>query len=422
MNTHRLTLVRLVVIAIACAVVGIASVATGTALATVLPDGRVYEAVSPIVPGIETNVDVPEPGSEDLSTNFEHGVTASMPFEVSSDGNRVVYAGDPASVGGDGHYGAGGGNEFLATRAPDGGWTADDLQLEGRQIQYQAFSSDLSVGVSGSKPLIESANQSFLLYAHPTSAGVVGEYWPFITDFSSAVARQNNAKLGSYGNGGLFNSGANAGTPESATFSHLLFEANNALTPNAIEAGPEYNNLYDNVDMAELHLVNVLPKRASEPSASFGSARAPQTQGPDPPDLSNVISNDGSRIFWSSLELVREEESGNVLYGRPKSLYVRLNDTQSQSPLGPKDECMVPADACTVQVDASVGGGGFFWTASADGSKVFFTKGDPTGELYEYDLDNGETTDLTPGVQVAGVAGASEDGEYIYYADTSNES
>ena len=74
---------------------------------------------------------------------------------------------------------------------------------------------------------------------------------------------------------------------------------------------------------------------------------------------------DGSRIFWS-----------NTNTG---ALYVREN-TQPQSPIA-EGRCTVPTDACTVQVAAA----GEFLTASADGSKVFFTN----GELYEYDLQTG---------------------------------
>ena len=112
-----------------------------------------------------------------------------------------------------------------------------------------------------------------------------------------------------------------------------------------------------------------------------------------------MISTDGSRIFWTALE-PPAEKSGQI-EERPKAVYVREDAT---SP-----------DAATVQVDAAVGGGGFFWTASTDGSKAFFTKGD----LYEYDVDNGQTADLTPGVEVLGVLGASDDGEYVYYVDSS---
>ncbi len=61
-----------------------------------------------------------------------------------------------------------------------------------------------------------------------------------------------------------------------------------------------------------------------------------------------------------------------------------------------------------------MGGGGDFWTASTDGSKAFFTKGD----LYVYDVTSGQATDLTPGVDVLGVVGTSDDGEYVYYVDS----
>ena len=101
-------------------------------------------------------------------------------------------------------------------------------------------------------------------------------------------------------------------------------------------------------------------------------------------DLSHVISADGSRVFWTDLTT--------------NGLYMRENPTSS--------------DAKTVEIAA----GGRFWTASADGSRVFYTNGD----LYEYEVENGQTTDLTPGVEVVGVVGASEDGEYLYYVDSSD--
>lgn len=71
----------------------------------------------------------------------------------------------------------------------------------------------------------------------------------------------------------------------------------------------------------------------------------------------------------------------------------------------------------TVQVDEAVGGGGRFWTATGDGSKVFFTK----GSLYEYDVNTGATINLTPGVEIQGVIGVSEDGEYAYYVDNADD-
>ncbi len=56
-------------------------------------------------------------------------------------------------------------------------------------------------------------------------------------------------------------------------------------------------------------------------------------------------------------------------------------------------------------------GPGAYWTASADGSLVYFTNGD----LYQYDTNTAQTTDITPGGEVQGVLGASEDGSYVYF-------
>jgi hypothetical protein len=116
----------------------------------------------------------------------------------------------------------------------------------------------------------------------------------------------------------------------------------------------------------------------------------------------------------------------------------------------------VPADACTVQLDAAQGGsgasgGGYFWAATDNSNRVFFTDcsrltADSTAhgetaciekqeessrpkftgnDLYEYDFEKPvgqRLTDLTVdhnpgdplGANVQGVVGTSEDGSYVY--------
>ncbi len=147
------------------------------------------------------------------------------------------------------------------------------------------------------------------------------------------------------------------------------------MTPEAVDGGKTENNLYDSID-GRLRLVNVLPNGTSKPNTIFGSPTERPEESPeeDSPDFSHVISADGSRIFWSSLKAEGQPDEG-----QPEALYVRENDAQPQSPVNVQGECTVLADACTVQVDAAKpgalgsSGGGRFWTASSDGSKVFFT-------------------------------------------------
>ena len=173
----------------------------------------------------------------------------------------------------------------------------------------------------------------------------------------------------------------------SSDSSHMLFLANDALT-GASEGRPaaeggaggtyeKENNLYDSVD-GQLQLVNVLPNGTTHADATFGGGASAGLNGVK---FSHVISNDGSRIFWTDLT------TGHI--------YVRENGTS------------------TVEISPD----GKYQTASSNGSVVFYTNGD----LYEYELEGAKTTDLTPGVQVEKVIGASEDGKYVYYETTSGE-
>jgi hypothetical protein len=145
------------------------------------------------------------------------------------------------------------------------------------------------------------------------------------------------------------------------------------------------------------------------------------------PDLRHAISDSGSRVFWT------EEQNSE-----PRRLYVRDIKTRE-----------------TLELDAQSGVSGgqphaTFQTASADGTKVFFTdaqrltsdsgavekeEGSPVkADLYVFELPpegqpltKGQLRDLTPegihgesaGVQGfangGGVLGASNDGSYVYF-------
>ena len=403
-----------------------------------LPDGRVFEMVTPLN-NHDANVYAPEAITEEMHPG-EGDVTTTLPFRASIEGSAVAYAGD-ATTGGMGDTGAAEGDEYVARRAAAGGWSqvnaeplgvssegANDL-TGGKSTYYQAFSNSLSVGILQSGELGEAVLSGgvpanyHMLYAH-----AIGEAGAAPL-FTVTPPDRSEEEFGSYevpkiypGAHGVFAfAGASAGLSEGAAgSSELLFEANDALTANAADGGMRANNLYVSVS-GRLSLVNVLPDGMAVPDATFGG---PELQRPfaNEPDFSGVVSGDGSRVFWTDLA--------------SHDLFVRLNPTRPQSPLSASGDCLVAEDACTVEVDSAVpgaagsSGGGQFWTASSDGSLVFFTdesqltigstaaSGEP--DLYEYEVPTGRLTDLTAHsggpAGVRAVIGTSKDGARVYFA------
>ncbi len=362
-----------------------------------LPDGRVYEMVSPLeAQGAE--VYVPEAG------NGPYPTPTTMPFQAAASGEAVAYVGAPAA-GGSGSVGAHAGNEYLARRTATG-WVAQDLTPPSdASSTYLAFSGDLSTGVLESREGL-AAQAPAGGYDDLYTFGE-GGYQPLIAAKPPHRSPEEFESAGTVGprGAGLAFAGA------SADFGDLLFEANDALSGGA-DPGRGADDLYEWVG-GHLSMVNLLPKGEEAPDATFG---APNESGEpaDPPDFSHAISEDGSRVFWTDLntEVTPEDPAGVT------RLFVRQDG------------------ASTVQVDAprggaGPGGGGRFWTASGDGSRVFFTDADTAGltagtvsgsgvNLYEYDVAGGELTDLTEAAHagVLGVVGASEDGSHVYFVAT----
>jgi hypothetical protein len=372
----------------------------GVAGAEQLPDGRVYERVSSLA---QYGAEVYPPFTTGVGSQYTT-LRTLLPFQAASDGNRVAYPGAP-SVGGNELGGEKGGNEYMATRSPSGGWSQSNLAPAGHpSAVFQAFSADLSTGfLDAMEPLSPDApgfgevlqhNQNYdVLYETGTAED---DYVPYLTakpPYRSIATFHTAGQVYRYeanpgtdgGRGSTSQLVAFAGA--SADSSHALFMANDALTGAsegrpAAEGGPgepfeKEDNLYESVD-GQLRLVNVLPDGSTHANATFGGPLIVDAGGTK---FSHVISSDGSRIFWTDL--------------RTGHIYVRENDAK------------------TVEVSSA----GAYQTATSDGSAVFYTNGD----LYEYQLEGARTTDLTPGVPVERVIGASENGEYIYYVTNSGE-
>jgi hypothetical protein len=374
-------------------------VAHGPALAAVpLPDGRVWEMVSPLAKnGGEINgIDgvVPDEGLP------EGGIV-----QASANGSLITYVSLLAFAGSSGGepQGAPLASQYLSTRMQDGWSTAnitttansDTYSPAGSGAPYRAFSSDLSLGLmqNGSPspvenpPLIDSPPRYQNYYMRNNLSG------KFVEAILTKPPQEEP---------GQFFLELVGVTPD---LRHVAVKTEAALTP---EATPqERRNLYEWSSNwpQSLEPINVLPEAGHSGQTAGGGAWLGMGN-----DENHTISSDGSRVFWSQPATAR--------------LFVRKNMGTDQ--------------ATTVQVDASregedPGEQGEFKTASSDGSRVFFTDknrltpGSTAGrssaheDLYMFDVNTEQLTDLTidtsdpEGASVLGVLDASEDGSYVYF-------
>jgi hypothetical protein len=376
-----------------------------------LPDNRIYEMVTP---GSNYNADVyvPDALGPAFVNNAGESVT-ELPFQVSLSGEAVAYVADP-TVEGTGDTGDGEGNEYISRRLPNGSWGApQDIEPGGIDSAfYEGFSGSLSLGIMQAGSYLEStiaplseqapAEGYAVLYAHNTATTLFSPLFTTRPPDRSPSEFQTSKIPTIYPVAP--NELAYAGM--SAYSNEYLFEANDALTPNAPASIETANNLYASKN-GRLSMVNVLPDGTAAPGATFGGPPK-GIPGENPPDFEGAISSDGSKIFWTY------QNSGH------SSLYVSEN-------VGSPTEKAVEVDASQM---SGGGGGGQFWAANKEGSKVFFTAPDTAKlttttisgsgvNLYEYQVAPRRLVDLTAtsNAQVEGVLGEGENKhqEYTLY-------
>jgi hypothetical protein len=414
---HEKILIVLLCVLILCALALAAQIPLlkGMASAEGLPDSRVYEMVTP-PENHDADVYVPLGLPSELVPNAGEFKTP-LPFQAATNGEAVAYVAAP-TVNGTGNSGLGKGDEYLSKRLPQGGWGKPvNLQPLGEKgavansAFYQAFSSELTLGIldSGSYEELEAPLLSPLapgkgytvLYSHALRSE---SYQPF---FTAEPSNRSAIELESAGLPQISRIAPHqvdyAGA--SANYEHLLFEANGVFNgTGAANGNTSENNLYESVN-GNLSLVNVLPGGGTEAGATFGAKPLNEFQSP-PADFSNIISEDGSRVYWTDLAAGADESH----------IFVRENPGQPESPVV-NGVCTVPADACTVPVSA---GPARYWAASADGRYSFYTEGEGEEiELYRFDIERGpEGTRealTAPKAGVQGVVGTSKDGSTLYF-------
>ncbi len=224
--------------------------------------------------------------------------------------------------------------QMLATRTPEG-WSTQDIATPNTKAQgvspgaapeYQYFSPDLSEaivepwGTGAEPPLAEGVTQKTAYIRD----NVTGTYLPLVTQADVAA--------------GVEFAGHVHFVSATADLTHVILQSSMALT--GAQSGP---GLYEWSEGA-LRFVSMLPggsTPAHEPELGFYHAAA------------NAISANGTRIIWTN----KEEGAGNG------HLYMRETSTEETIQL---DEAQGPPEPLGK-------GSARFQSATADGSKVFFT-------------------------------------------------
>ncbi|MET0305940.1 MAG: hypothetical protein ABW196_06900 [Solirubrobacterales bacterium] len=332
-----------------------------TGAASRLPDCRAYEMVSPV-----------DKNGGDIISKPNVPARRSAYVQASVTGEKITYSsykafGDQPSSRFSNQYVSSRGTAGWSTHginAPQGTTIFDPEFDVGFELDTQVlgFTPDLSsvwVRDFNLQPLAAGAQQGEAnIYRRDNLSGVyealtVGEPLSPSTESMGLTIRGYSTDL-----------------------SHMVFTAEARLTLDAPANGN--SKVYDYSD-GELSLVSVLPNGTpSSVRANVGTEPLVQPYEDTELSLEHAVSEDGSRIYWSS--------SGR--------LYVRV-------------------DAQTTIAVSKANAKATYWGATPDGSKALYSEGE---KLFVFDLE-AETSEQIA-TKVTGVAGVSEDLSRIYLAST----
>ncbi len=361
-----------------------------------LLDGREWELVSPpekqgmqMLPAGRTVAQAAEDGE---------AITypATGPFTEEATGNAVL-------------------SQVLSRRGPDG-WSSQDIAAphgipvvpgNGVSDEYVSFSSDLTDGLIDpldGTPLSPSATEPTPYLRDDVS----GEYTPLLT----AANVLPGVKFGK--------EYAVAFVTATPSLEHVVLGAIEPLTAESREedglVGGREPDYYYEWTKGALKLIDVFPPNTPAEdleSVDIDVGWARQSAASENPR--RAISEDGSRVIWSTVINRGEGRLGGQVY---------MRDTATN------ETVRVSAAQGVSEPTGLASGRASYQTASSDGSLVFFSDESqltptPGGGLYVYDADTGQLTLLATSVNAgeeAGVIdpvlGASEDGSYLYFVAT----
>ena len=348
---------------------GVLAATASTAQAAGLPDGRAYELVTPA-------------NNDNDAPYLRAGIFGG--YQAAGTGNAFSYPSLETFPGSQSV-----GLSFLSTRSSSG-WTATNV-LPPQTVTTGALcgASDGAVGYSSDMSKVLLADGASSANGCPTHLDPLPGVNPATEPQGTQNLYVSNLTSGTYQ---LVDPIPVTGLSADATFlggstdlSHVVFAEAAQLTSDAPGGGA--SNLYEWVSGSGVSLVTEVPTSGASCTGAACTATTGSIASASGVLPYHAVSDDGTNVFFTA--------NGN-LYDR--------HDATSPT-------------ANTTQIDASVGGGGQFLAASADGSKVYFTTAG--SNLYEYDSSTNPATvtNLTPaGVSaIDGLAGISDDGSYIYF-------
>jgi hypothetical protein len=362
-----------------------------------LPDCRAYELVSP-----------PDKNGGEVDGGLFFGVMAA-PEQAAAGGEAITYGSSSAFLESEA-------TSALVTSQYVSRRTASGWQTRGITPTQQVPGGTVGAGAdvpdwSLFQGFGEDLEHSFLLAwtPQPDPSAPAGFFNPYLRDNASGSYQLLSSvtppvqsplahvELWCCGYGSVY-----AGM--SADGQHVIFVANDALTPEAV---PGRDNLYEWSAGRPLELVSVLPGGAVSTDGGGFPLNEGLQFGAGSMSYSGALSSDGMRAFWMA---------GGHVYMHE----------------------ITGSGARSIEISASqkgAGGAGLgkYWTANSAGSLVYFTSGEQltvdstatTGraDLYQYNVETGALKDLTvdpnagESAGVMGVVGSgeSEGAQYVYF-------
>ncbi len=359
-----------------------------------LPDGRVYEKVSPV---------------DKAGNDLQNDSSAFAVARAAGDGSAVGYYAITTFAGESSPFHS----QYLSRRGPSGSWMTKSLspRVDANRTLSAGTTYWLSPDLRHSVSITRIEGRPNGLYLRDT----VTDQMTWLMETAPGIPDPTTIEDSRF-----------AGA--SKDLGHVVFASTRRLVPEAIDGEREFYQIYDWFDGSP-HLASILPDGQPAPKGAYnyvGGRKNSSSHSGYAGD--NAVSEDGNRIFFAASPTV----------GNDTELHAYMREDQSQTfelSLSERGPCPAAPECSKV---------GSFQLASKDGSVAFISNTNPydQGGFYSAPLTddsdpNAECCDLYRWERNApfgerltnitssdgqggymGVAGSSDDASRVYFTDS----